>query len=289
MGSGAYGKVFRGTFHGQPVAIKTMLDVTEESVLVSPERVQYMDVAPTQIVSVAASLVPFLEHDDANRALMGANMQRQAVPTLRPEKAFVGTGVERVAAVDGRGFRVTPFGRAATLGERVGLEVWVKDETGNVSGSHKARHLMGVMLALRVAEALGQADPAALLAKWPGRAIIGPFSGALSNDGEEIELDDPAGVTRDRVAYFPGGAWPAEADGGGSSLELRDSRADHAVAVDVAEPCAELREVFTVDISVAVEVEERARRAEPSLRPRTGIGRNRIDAVPFAITIEITE
>src|SRR2546421_2176399 len=71
-----------------------------ESVLTSPERIQYMDVAPTQIVSVAASLVPFLEHDDANRALMGANMQRQAVPTLRPEKALVGTGVERVAAKD---------------------------------------------------------------------------------------------------------------------------------------------------------------------------------------------
>jgi DNA-directed RNA polymerase beta subunit len=52
-----------------------------ESVLTSAERIQYMDVAPTQIVSVAASLVPFLEHDDANRALMGANMQRQAVPT----------------------------------------------------------------------------------------------------------------------------------------------------------------------------------------------------------------
>ena len=71
-----------------------------ESVLTSPERIQYMDVAPAQIVSVAASLVPFLEHDDANRALMGANMQRQAVPVLRPEKALVGTGVERVAAVD---------------------------------------------------------------------------------------------------------------------------------------------------------------------------------------------
>ena len=71
-----------------------------ESILTSVERIQYMDVAPTQIVSVAASLVPFLEHDDANRALMGANMQRQAVPTLRPEKAVVGTGVERVAAKD---------------------------------------------------------------------------------------------------------------------------------------------------------------------------------------------
>jgi DNA-directed RNA polymerase subunit beta len=71
-----------------------------ESVLVSSEVIQYMDVSPAQIVSVAASLVPLLEHDDANRALMGANMQRQAVPTLRPEKALVGTGIERVAAVD---------------------------------------------------------------------------------------------------------------------------------------------------------------------------------------------
>jgi DNA-directed RNA polymerase subunit beta len=71
-----------------------------ETILVSPERIQYMDVAPGQIVSVAASLIPFLEHDDANRALMGANMQRQAVPCLRPEKAFVGTGIERTVAVD---------------------------------------------------------------------------------------------------------------------------------------------------------------------------------------------
>jgi len=59
-----------------------------------------MDVAPSQIVSVAASLIPFLEHDDANRALMGSNMQRQAVPCLRPEKPLVGTGIERTVAVD---------------------------------------------------------------------------------------------------------------------------------------------------------------------------------------------
>ncbi|MDP2024571.1 DNA-directed RNA polymerase subunit beta [Sulfuriferula sp.] len=68
--------------------------------LASPERIQYMDVAPSQIVSVAASLIPFLEHDDANRALMGSNMQRQAVPCLRAEKSLVGTGIERTAAVD---------------------------------------------------------------------------------------------------------------------------------------------------------------------------------------------
>ena len=66
----------------------------------APENINYMDVSPKQVVSVAASLIPFLEHDDANRALMGSNMQRQAVPTLRAEKPLVGTGVERVVARD---------------------------------------------------------------------------------------------------------------------------------------------------------------------------------------------
>ena len=70
-----------------------------EFTLSSPDRVEYVDVAPAQIVSVAASLIPFLEHDDANRALMGSNMQRQAVPCLRAEKPLVGTGIERVVAV----------------------------------------------------------------------------------------------------------------------------------------------------------------------------------------------
>jgi DNA-directed RNA polymerase subunit beta len=74
--------------------------VNGETQLSTADRVEYMDVAPTQIVSVAASLIPFLEHDDANRALMGSNMQRQAVPCLRPEKPVVGTGIERTCAVD---------------------------------------------------------------------------------------------------------------------------------------------------------------------------------------------
>ena len=68
--------------------------------LSTPDQVQFIDVAPSQIVSVAASLIPFLEHDDANRALMGSNMQRQAVPTIRSEKPLVGTGMERTVAVD---------------------------------------------------------------------------------------------------------------------------------------------------------------------------------------------
>ncbi|PPD29318.1 MAG: DNA-directed RNA polymerase subunit beta [Methylomonas sp.] len=72
----------------------------DEFTLASSDTVQYMDVSSKQIVSVAASIIPFLEHDDANRALMGSNMQRQAVPTLRAEKPLVGTGMERVVAKD---------------------------------------------------------------------------------------------------------------------------------------------------------------------------------------------
>jgi DNA-directed RNA polymerase subunit beta len=71
-----------------------------EFTLSTPDKVQYMDVSPKQIVSVAAALIPFLEHDDANRALMGSNMQRQAVPTLRAEKPLIGTGMERTVAID---------------------------------------------------------------------------------------------------------------------------------------------------------------------------------------------
>ena len=71
-----------------------------EFTLSTPDKIEYMDVSPKQIVSVAASMIPFLEHDDANRALMGSNMQRQAVPTLRAEKPLVGTGMERTVAVD---------------------------------------------------------------------------------------------------------------------------------------------------------------------------------------------
>jgi DNA-directed RNA polymerase subunit beta len=70
--------------------------------IVDKGEVSYMDVAPNQIVSVAASLIPFLEHDDANRALMGSNMMRQAVPLVRPEAPIVGTGMEGRVALDSR-------------------------------------------------------------------------------------------------------------------------------------------------------------------------------------------
>ena len=70
--------------------------------VVTPDTIDYMDVAPNQIASISASLIPFLEHDDANRALMGSNMMRQAVPLLRPESPIVGTGLERRVAKDSR-------------------------------------------------------------------------------------------------------------------------------------------------------------------------------------------
>ncbi len=78
------------------IAVRHMNEFT----VMPPERVDYMDVSPKQVVSVAAALIPFLEHDDANRALMGSNMQRQAVPTLISDKPLVGTGMERFVAAD---------------------------------------------------------------------------------------------------------------------------------------------------------------------------------------------
>src|ERR1700722_10328699 len=90
----AKGKITAGT---------VVASYAEEYVEEPPEKVQLMDVSPKQIVSVATALIPFLEHDDANRALMGANMQRQAVPLLRPQAPIVGTGMEYRAAKDSGG------------------------------------------------------------------------------------------------------------------------------------------------------------------------------------------
>ena len=88
---------------GRITADQVVARYAEEYVTEPPARVQLMDVSPKQIVSVATALIPFLEHDDANRALMGANMQRQAVPLLRPQAPIVGTGMEYRAAKDSGG------------------------------------------------------------------------------------------------------------------------------------------------------------------------------------------
>jgi DNA-directed RNA polymerase subunit beta len=87
---------------GQFTEDKVVSRQTGDFPILDKEEVEYMDVAPNQIVGLSASLIPFLEHDDANRALMGSNMQRQAVPLLRPEAPIVGTGLEGKAARDAR-------------------------------------------------------------------------------------------------------------------------------------------------------------------------------------------
>ncbi len=85
---------------GRLIGPQVLARVGDDFPRVPPEEVDYMDVSPNQVVSVSAALIPFLEHDDANRALMGSNMQRQAVPLLRPQSPFIGTGTEYKAAVD---------------------------------------------------------------------------------------------------------------------------------------------------------------------------------------------
>ncbi len=98
---------------------------------VTPEEVDYMDVSPRQIVSVSTSCIPFLEHDDANRALMGSNMQRQAVPLLRAEAPFIGTGMEARAAIDAGD---------VVLAEEDGTVVEVAGDRIVVEAPNKARH-----------------------------------------------------------------------------------------------------------------------------------------------------
>tara|TARA_Y100000385_G_scaffold4283_1_gene4702 strand:+ start:3880 stop:7965 length:4086 start_codon:yes stop_codon:yes gene_type:complete len=102
-----------------------------ETLLKSKEEVDYMDVAPQQMVSVAAALIPFLEHDDANRALMGSNMQRQAVPTLKTEKPLVGTGMERNVASDSGVCEVASRGGTIESVDAARIIVRVNDDETN--------------------------------------------------------------------------------------------------------------------------------------------------------------
>jgi DNA-directed RNA polymerase subunit beta len=96
--------------------------------VVPAEQVTYMDVSPKQVVSVATACIPFLEHDDANRALMGANMQRQAVPLIRPQSPIVGTGVEYLAARDSG--QVVVSRHAGTVVSASGKQITLVDDEG---------------------------------------------------------------------------------------------------------------------------------------------------------------
>ncbi|MBX6350161.1 MAG: DNA-directed RNA polymerase subunit beta [Clostridia bacterium] len=115
-----------GTFADRRVTVRARHEVAE----VPPEEVDYMDVSPKQVVSVATALIPFLENDDANRALMGANMQRQAVPLLRTEAPLVGTGIEGRVAVDSGAVVVAR--RAGTVQKVDAQHIVVKTPSGEV-------------------------------------------------------------------------------------------------------------------------------------------------------------
>lgn len=101
-----------------------------ETEIVSPDSVDYMDVSPKQVVSVAASCIPFLEHDDATRALMGANMQRQAVPIIAPEAPIVGTGMEYFAAKDSGSACVATMGGIVEYVDA--KKIVVREDDGNL-------------------------------------------------------------------------------------------------------------------------------------------------------------
>ncbi|MFH1212507.1 MAG: DNA-directed RNA polymerase subunit beta [Candidatus Neomarinimicrobiota bacterium] len=94
--------------HGHFINSRVRARIRGEFPIVGPDQVKYMDVSPEQIVSISAAMVPFLEHDDANRALMGSNMQRQSVPLLKPERPIVGTGLEGIVATDSRAAVIAP-------------------------------------------------------------------------------------------------------------------------------------------------------------------------------------
>ena len=122
----------KGTITAQFVACRFQ----GENLLKPPSEIDFMDVSPMQTVSVAAALVPFLEHDDANRALMGANMQRQAVPTLKSQKPLVGTGIERAVARDSG---VTVNARRGGVIEQIDAgRIVVKVNEAEISGEQDA-------------------------------------------------------------------------------------------------------------------------------------------------------
>jgi DNA-directed RNA polymerase subunit beta len=114
----------QGQFVNDRVSVRRMQEFLEESV----DRVDYMDVSPKQIVGVTAALIPFLEHDDANRALMGSNMQRQAVPLIQPEAPLVGTGIEAQVAMDSG--QIVMAQEAGEVVSVTGSEIAVQGDNG---------------------------------------------------------------------------------------------------------------------------------------------------------------
>jgi DNA-directed RNA polymerase subunit beta len=145
---------------------------------VAPDRIEYMDVSPKQVVSVATALIPFLEHDDANRALMGSNMQRQAVPLLEPEAPVVGTGMERRAALDSG--QVVVAREAGVVTSVTAERILVEEDSGELRTyplQKFVRSNQGTCINQRPIVAVGQRI-----------AARDPIADSSSTDGGELAL-----------------------------------------------------------------------------------------------------
>ncbi|UWG97910.1 DNA-directed RNA polymerase subunit beta [Dehalobacter sp. DCM] len=125
--------------NGQYMSEKIEARHGEDFVLVPPVNIQYMDVSPKQMVSIATALIPFLEHDDANRALMGSNMQRQAVPLLRTDAPYIGTGMEYKAAVDSGVCLVSP--KEGTAVRVTSDEIIIQNNDGTTTRNKLLKYL----------------------------------------------------------------------------------------------------------------------------------------------------
>jgi DNA-directed RNA polymerase subunit beta len=173
------------------VAVRHMNEFT-----VTPaENVQYMDVSPRQVVSVAASLIPFLEHDDANRALMGSNMQRQAVPTLRSEKPLVGTGLERNVARDSGVCVVARRGGVIESVDASRIVVRVRDEEVEAGDAGVDIYNLTKYVRSNQNTCINQ------------RAIVRPGDtverGDIMADGPSVDLGELALGQNMRIAFMP--------------------------------------------------------------------------------------
>jgi DNA-directed RNA polymerase subunit beta len=164
-----------GTFLEDLVLCRQRGDVP----LLPPDRIDYMDVAPEQLVSIAAALIPFLEHDDANRALMGSNMQRQAVPLLNPQTPIVGTGLEEKVARDSG---------AVVIAERAGVVTHVTaDEIVIDAGHERARGKKGEKQPLA---RLAQFDRYRLKKFWRTNQDTAINQRPIVRDGQRVEAGD---------------------------------------------------------------------------------------------------
>ena len=165
--------------------------VRGEVAFVDPAEVDYMDVSPKQMVSIATALIPFLEHDDANRALMGANMQRQAVPMLRPEAPFIGTGVEARAAQRRRRARSSPRATATVT------EVDRRHDHGRRTTTSRSRSRTGSR-----SSAARTRAPASTRSRWStaGDAVV---EGDILADGPSTHQGELALGKNLLVAFMP--------------------------------------------------------------------------------------